>query len=171
VAEFARAFGVEVAALQPPLNLPDRPGPELFDNTVASLRELTDAAAGLGLTLAIECHARSVFETLEASRRLVREAPEVSVAYDPSHFVMAGVETAETLDLLERAAHVHLRDAAPGQMQVPMGEGQVDFDRIFGKLKDIDYRGAISVECLEREERSVAEDIRRLKRRIEAAFA
>jgi len=160
-------LGVKVSGLQPPLKLPDRPHNELFDDTLATLLELSERASRAGLTLAVECHARSVFERLPDAVRLLEAGPELRVAYDPTHFVMAGVELRETLPLLQRAAHVHLRDAAPGRMQVRLGEGAVDFDWIVDRLEETGYGGDISIECLQTEQWDVEEDVRRLRGLLE----
>jgi sugar phosphate isomerase/epimerase len=53
----------------------------------------------------------------------VEELPEVPLVYDPTHFVMQGIDIRETGWLMAHAQHVHLRDAAPDKMQVPFGTG------------------------------------------------
>ncbi len=148
VARFADLHAVSVAGVQPDLGLRDVAQEELFDGSLDSMRELEETSASNGVSFALECHARSAFEQLPSALRLVERAPWLSLAYDPSHFVMQGLELRETRPLLERAAHVHLRDAAPGAMQAPMGEGSVDFDWLSGALRDCGYSGDISIEYL-----------------------
>jgi L-ribulose-5-phosphate 3-epimerase len=38
---------------------------------------------------------------------------------------------------------VHVRDARPGQLQVPLGEGTVPFDKAFASLAAINFRGLV----------------------------
>jgi len=163
VARFADLHGVSVAAVQPALGVQAVPEQEQFDASVASMRELEQTAAGNGVTFALECHARSAFEQLPEALRLVEQAPWLPLVYDPSHFVMQGFELRETRPLLERAAHVHLRDAAPRAMQAPLGEGSVDFDWLSGALQDCGYRGDISIEYLPATGFDAADSVRRLR--------
>jgi len=167
VIRFAARHGVTTSALQPPSGLPEGSRNQLVRQSMASLQELTEHASPQGLTLALECHAQTIFEELETVLRLLDAAPWLSLAYDPTHFVMNGVDLRETLPLLNRAAHVHLRDAAPGKMQVPFGQGAVNFDWILGSLQNAGYVGDVSIECLENEEWDVREDAKRLREAIE----
>ena len=170
LARFAQHYGIGVSGMQPSLTGLDGPPEELFRDSVASLAQMVQVAEPRGLTLALECHVRSVFETLPEALRLVDEAPWLSFAYDPSHFVMAGIDLRETLPLLRRAGHVHLRDAAAGRMQAPMGEGEVDFDWLFGALRDAGYAGDASIEYLESDDMDVRDDVRRLRDLAAAAL-
>ncbi|MFO7167522.1 MAG: sugar phosphate isomerase/epimerase [Chloroflexota bacterium] len=155
-------LGVRVAAIQPRNADPSRPWEEVLDACVATLREQTAAGAAQGVTFALELHVRSPFETLEQARRLLAALPDLALVYDPSHFVMQGVDLRETFWLIDRARHVHLRDAAPGHMQVPLGEGAVDFDRVLGELKERGYRGDFSIEYLETDAFDALDSARRL---------
>lgn len=171
LARFAGLYSVAVSGMQPSLTgLDGRPVEQVFRDSVASLQEMAAIAEPAGLTLALECHVRSAFESLPDALRLLDEAPWLSVAYDPSHFAMSGVDLRETLPLLERAAHVHLRDAAPGRMQVHLGEGTVDFDWLLGSLRDQGYAGDVSIEYLGSDEMDVADDIRGLRDLVACAL-
>ena len=164
---FAEHYGVIVCGLQPSLKYTEKSVEQVFEESIASVREVANAVESAGLTVALECHARSAFETLEYALRLRDEAPWLSIAYDPSHLVMAGIDVRDSLPLLQHAAHVHLRDAAPGRMQAPPGEGAVDFAWIIANLKDCGYEGNISIECLPGKETDVRDHVRRLRDIIE----
>lgn len=148
----ARCLGAQVIAVQSGRPTPEHAWETISAASVASLREQSEAGKAAGIIVALELHIRSVFETLEQARWLFEALPDLAIAYDPSHFVMQGVDVRETAWLLERAQHVHLRDAARGQMQVPYGTGEVDFDWLFGALKERGYSGHIAIEYLENEE-------------------
>ena len=101
-----------------------------------------------GVTFALELHTRSPFESMDQVNRLLAEIPDVPLVYAPTHFVMQGMEIRDTVWMMRNAAHVHLRDAAPGELQSAFGKGQVDFDWVLGTLRDQGYQGAISIEYL-----------------------
>jgi L-ribulose-5-phosphate 3-epimerase len=41
----------------------------------------------------------------------------------------------------DRIGNVHIKDCTPEDYSVPLGEGNVDFDRTFQHLADVGYRG------------------------------
>ena len=54
-------------------------------------------------------------------------------------------------DLYREITHVHARDAAPDLslgrgLEVPLGQGVVDFQSILATLDQVNYRGAYTVE-------------------------
>lgn len=115
---------------------------------VATLREMLDLGNRYGVTVTLEPHANTPFETLGQVERLLESVPELRVAYDPSHFAMQSIPLEQTQRILARASHVHLRDAGPGSMQMPVGEGTVDFRWILDTVRAQGYDGAISIEYL-----------------------
>jgi sugar phosphate isomerase/epimerase len=163
-------LSVGVAAIQPRQPDPDRPWEEVLADCFATLREQFDAGARAGVKFALELHVRSPFETLEQARRLFEVMPDVRIVYDPTHAVCQGIPLRETEWLIDRAVHVHLRDAAPGKLQAPFGEGEVDFDWVLGALKDHAYAGHFSIEYFDANEFDVAGSVLRLRDRIAQYF-
>jgi sugar phosphate isomerase/epimerase len=67
----------------------------------------------------------------------------------------------------ERIRHVHLHDnrgghSAMDDLHLPPGEGIIDFEKIFGKLKEIDYDRTISLELKPHEIERCLEDVKAL---------
>ena len=164
-------YDIPIAAVQPRNPDPNRPRDEVLRDSADTMRDMVDLAQGTGVTFAFECHARSIVETMDEVRALMALVPELGFAYDPTHFVMTGVPMEDTLPLLEKAIHVHLRDAAPGQMQARYGEGAVDFDWILRSLQERGYRGDFSIEYLETEGVDLGDDVKRLRTKIAEYFA
>lgn len=164
-------LGLNVAAMQPRNPDPARPWEDVLRDCVATLREQVAAAEAAGVTFALELHIRSPFETLQQTRRLLDEMPELPLVYDPSHFVMQGIDIRETGWLMDyNTRHVHLRDAGMDKMQVPFGTGQVDFDWVLGSLVDRGYQGHIAIEYLESDAFDALDSALRLRDTIIAYF-
>lgn len=78
----------------------------------------------------------------------------VGVNFDPANFISGGrANPNEAMELLGcRVAGMHAKDAVParfgevGGHQVPVGEGRVDFEKLFAQLKEIGYEGDIVIE-------------------------
>jgi sugar phosphate isomerase/epimerase len=81
--------------------------------------------------------------SLDEVRALRDAVPGVRFLVDTGHVTGWG---GDVLDLLPYAGHVQLRDARPGEAQVPPGEGDVDFGAVLRRLEDLAYRGVVSVE-------------------------
>lgn len=143
-----KRFGIKTIAWQPPLKWQEAWTDAEQDLCLATLREQLDLAKREGITLALELHTRSPFETLAQVKRLLASIPDVPLVYDATHFVLQNTPIRETEWMLANARHVHLRDAAPGQIQTALGQGTVDFDWVLGALRERRYNGVISIEYL-----------------------
>jgi sugar phosphate isomerase/epimerase len=159
-------YNITLAAIQPRNPDPLRPYPDVLQDCIATLRQQTAAGAESGITFALELHINSPFETLAQAQMLLEELPELALVYDPSHFVMQGIDLSETTWLLQHAAHVHLRDADRDKMQVAFGTGAIDFDWLLGVLKDSGYAGDFSIEYLQTNDFDVLVSVRQLYERL-----
>jgi sugar phosphate isomerase/epimerase len=87
-----------------------------------------------------------------------RLPPEVGVVMDFSHIVASGGDPGEFVRHFgPRIAHVHIRDAVPGNINVSVGNGHVDFG--FG-LKALAHAGYAGHFSLELETRDITHDER-----------
>ncbi|NOT59648.1 MAG: sugar phosphate isomerase/epimerase [Acidobacteria bacterium] len=122
-----------------------------------------DAARDHGLTFAYELHPGSdLFDgaTYERFLEITDEHPAACLNYDPSHFVLQQLDYLEFIRLYgERISAVHVKDAEfhpTGRQGVysgyadwarragrfrSLGDGQVDFARMFTLLTEAGYRG------------------------------
>lgn len=163
-------YQIAIAAIQPRLPDRHRPYADVLADCAATLREQIAMGQAAGVTFALELHINSPFETLEQARLLLDHLPELPLVYDPTHFVMQGIDIRQTAWLMQHARHVHLRDADRDQMQVPFGSGAVDFDWVLGALKDQGYDGHFSIEYLETDAFDVMESAVRLYETIGRYF-
>jgi sugar phosphate isomerase/epimerase len=170
VIQLMQHYGITLAAIQPRQPDRDRPYAEVLADCVATLREQVTLGREAGVTFALELHVNSPFETLEQARMLLDHMPDLPLVYDPTHFVMQGIDIRDTGWLMDHAVHVHLRDADRNQMQVPFGSGAVDFDWLLGTLKDRGYSGHFSIEYLETDAFDVLDSAARLYEAVHARF-
>jgi sugar phosphate isomerase/epimerase len=170
VIRFMQHLNITTAAIQPRQPDRERPYNAVLSDCIATLTEQISAGQQAGVTFALELHVNSPFETLDQARQLLREMPDLPLVYDPSHFVMQGIDMRETEWLMDHARHVHVRDAAQDKMQVPLGTGAVDFNWLFAALKDRQYAGDFSIEYLETDSFDVLESAHRLYDRLQSEF-
>ena len=116
-------------------------------------QKLADAARSYDATLTHETHTGCLTQDPTVAHRLLASVPGLQLTLDPSHFWYEddGNRPQECYDeLLPHVAHVHVRQATAEANGVPMDDpdGCVDFGRLIGCLRDIDYDGVLSVEYI-----------------------
>lgn len=147
VCRLMKRLGVERAGFFPGVTQ-GRPWDEAFRDSVESFREMHDIAGEIGVTFGPELHKNTPFENIEQSEALLEALPEISIVWDPSHFVMQGIPVEKTLPFLDRAHHVHARGSANGQMQIAVADSELSPAWFIETLKAKGYRGDLSIEYL-----------------------
>lgn len=156
-------LGIAKGSYYPGVKQADADYESVYAATAASIREIHGIADAHHLTLGPELHWNTNVETLAQSRRLLDDMPELTIAYDPSHFIMQGEPIEATAFLIDRAHHVHLRSAAVDRMQAPLGEAADAMLWILRRLREIDYPGDVTIEYLPSEELDTEAEISRLR--------
>ena len=83
---------------------------------------------------------------------------QVRIVMDFSHIVASGGNPLEFVDrFADRIAHVHIRDAEPGNINLSVGRGRVDFAAGLKALADAGYAGQFALEL---ETRDITNDQR-----------
>ena len=134
---------------------------EDLDTVAAQLIRAGERAAGFGVELWTESlHFLRFCWNLERAGLLAQRlaGSGVGIVMDFSHIVAAGEEPLEYLARHEgRIAHVHLRDAVPGNINLSIGNGQADFAAGLRGLAGQGYTGHFSLEL---ETRDITHDDR-----------
>ena len=151
----ASEFGARTISLQP--------GGPLIGTTISrqlagerfaeGLSRILPRAKKLGLTLAIEPEPGLFIETaaeyLEFKNRFFRDEAAVAMNCDVGHLFCVGEDPATVIrEQAEQVVHVHLEDIGANRVHQHLtpGKGAIDFASIFGALKEIQYRGWVTVE-------------------------
>ncbi|KHO27966.1 xylose isomerase [Mycolicibacterium setense] len=160
--ELTAATGADALVL-PCGALDHDPVASLEEDLAAVARELTTAAhvaAGRGVALWTESlhYFRLCFD-IELAQRLADLLDEnVGIVMDFSHIVASGGNPVDFVDRFgPRIRHVHIRDAVPGNINLSVGNGQVDFATGLKSLADAGYPGHFALEL---ETRDVTHDER-----------
>ena len=136
---------------------------EAFSELAARWKPILDKAAENGMVIAYELHPGSdLFDgaTYEMFLDQVGQHPAACLLYDPSHFVLQQLDYLQFIELYgERIKSFHVKDAEfhpSGRVGVysgyqswtkragrfrSLGDGQVDFRRVFTLLTEKDYDG------------------------------
>lgn len=153
--DLALLYGTKLVRIFAGGNVPEqRTREECIEAVIKGLKPCVDYAEHKGAVLAVESHGQ--FGTdLDALVTIINEinSPSLGITLDTSNFAVNGVDPMVAIDALGKYIyHTHLKDSklVPGTYGkgTAVGEGDLDFKAILGKLKNIGYSGAY---CLEYE--------------------
>ena len=164
ISDFAQLLGCDTVALHIGF-VPARDG-ESYKSLIAATRDLLDHVNGNGQHLNLETGQESADHLLEFITDVERD--NLFINFDPANMILYG--SGEPIAALQKVGHlvrsVHCKDgtwAAPEQRgkawgcEVPLGEGDVGIETYLRTLKQLGYRGPLTIE------REIAHDRERQK--------
>ncbi|MFO0842048.1 MAG: sugar phosphate isomerase/epimerase family protein [Gemmataceae bacterium] len=127
------------------------PEDDSWERLVAGCRWLCDRADRRGVRLAFEPEPGMFIDTMAKFEELHRRVdhPRFGLTLDIGHLQCMGEMPARPH--IERWKdvlwNVHIEDMRRGvHDHLPFGEGEIDFDEVFGALRDVGYQGGLHVE-------------------------
>lgn len=125
------------------------PTQENFDHVVEFLQTVGDYAADQGIQLTPEFlnryeafFATTMFEAAQVLDAVDRKS--VTAMFDTYHAnIEEKSQTQAIQDISRHLTHVHISENDRGTP----GTGQIDFDPVFAKLKELNYKGTIAIEA------------------------
>jgi sugar phosphate isomerase/epimerase len=132
--------------------IPENPNDEIYKETVAAMRELASYCKRNGQNFRYETGQETPITLVRAIKDVGLDNQGVN--FDLANLILYG--KANPVDALEILAPyvqgIHAKDglwpANPKDLgeEVPIGTGKVDFPRIITRLKELNYRGAVTIE-------------------------
>lgn len=149
----ALAVATDARALVLPCGAIDHTPIETLETDVARIADELTSAAEVTASRDVELwteslHLHRLCWNLERSQLLTDHLPaNVGVVMDFSHVVASGGDPVDFVASFgPRIKHVHIRDAAPGNINLSVGRGTVDFSRGLKALADAGFAGHFSLE-------------------------
>jgi sugar phosphate isomerase/epimerase len=134
------------------LTIPASPSGTPVALEVKRLSSLVKSATREGLVLALLTHAETLTADPQVAVELCQAVPGLGLTLDPSHYLQ-GPNPGVDYDIVFPYVHnVHLRDTglAPGEFQVRVGQGQVEYARVVTQLQRYGYNRALTVAIIDR---------------------
>jgi len=124
--------------------------PSLLSAKIGLLSELVGVASEKGITLCIE----NLTEQYESFAAAFDEIPDLRMTLDIGHAELLSSENTSfnfIRHVFGKIEHVHVHDNHGGKtvkddLHLPLGEGRVDYPRIFAMLSERGYRNTITLE-------------------------
>ncbi len=146
VVAFCAAAGIGRIFLLPGVVNPGQTVATALEASATGLNRLLPIAQEVGITLTIEAHVRSFAESPQVALALLRQVPGLKLTLDYSHFVCLGFRQEDIDPLAPHAAHMHLRQAKPGELQAKFEYGTINFPALIGTLRSVRYDGYLVLE-------------------------
>jgi sugar phosphate isomerase/epimerase len=117
------------------------------DAEVKRLKGLLRLAEAEGVVLSLATRVGTLTETPDVAVELCQRLPGLGLTLDPSHFIAGPHQGAPFDAVYPYVRHVCLRDTGrgPGQFQVRVGQGEVEYGRIVTQLARFHYDRLLSV--------------------------
>ena len=151
------------------MTVPASPVGTPFNTEVDRLRAYAAAVNPDGIRLSILTRAGDLTEDPHTAVELCRAVKGLGLTLDPSYYI-CGPNAGRDWDVVyPHVYHVHLRDTTPDQIQVPVGLGEVDYNRLITRLQREKHDPMLSVsllpEATDRESRGL--EMRKLRMLLE----
>jgi sugar phosphate isomerase/epimerase len=142
-----------------------------FSEEVKRLGQLWSTAMREGLVLALLTHSQTLTADPQTAIELCKAVPGLGLTLDPSHFLQGPHPNVDYDDVFPYVQNVHLRDTSskPGEFQVRVGQGQIEYARIANLLQRHGYNRALTVAIIDRPENTFEGEVevRKLKLLLE----
>jgi sugar phosphate isomerase/epimerase len=166
VCRFARHLAVPV------ISTPAAPCGTPLDQEAARLKDWLRITESEGVMLTLETDAKTLTGDPATAADLCRRAPGLGLTLDPSHYITGEAGPQPYDGVFPHVRHVRLRDSGrqPGQFQVPVGQGEVEYGWIIAQLDRCKYDRALSVDVrpAPRADYAVEPEVRKLKYLLES---
>jgi sugar phosphate isomerase/epimerase len=119
---------------------------------VKRLGPLVNSAMCEGLVLALLTHAETLTGDPRIAVELCKSIPGLGLTLDPSHYLQGPHSDVDFDAVFPYVQNVHLRDtgSAPGEFQVRVGQGQIEYARIVTMLQRYGYNRSLTVAIIDR---------------------
>lgn len=123
-----------------------------FNEEIERLKNLVALAAMEGAVVAMKTTIGCMSQDPDTAAVICDNVKGLGLTLDPSHYI-AGPNQGRNYDkVMKYIRHVHLRDTSKEQLQVRVGQGEVDYGRLVSLLAKEKYSRALGVHITPSEE-------------------
>lgn len=139
-----------------------------FNAEVEHLQRLVDISETEGVRVGMKSQIGRLTEDPDTVRVLCDNVKGLGLTFDPSHYHCGPAKNKSIEKIMKYVFHVHLRDSKKDQLQVKVGQGEIDYGRIISLLQRVGYDQALSVEVWPDPEIDVRQELRKLRLLLES---
>jgi sugar phosphate isomerase/epimerase len=134
-----------------------------LDKAITVLKSVTPVAEEKGIDLMVENHFENTFEFKHDYEKIFSaiDSKRVGIALDTGHFLASGVDMIDLMETFpQKIFQIDMKDCAagPGRRFMPFGQGDVEFDKLIGRVCELGFSGYLLVEFPRRDEANAKAD-------------
>jgi sugar phosphate isomerase/epimerase len=134
-----------------------------FNQEVEHLQRVVAIAENRGVRVGLKSQIGCLSEDPDTVKNLCDYVPGIGLTLDPSHYLCSPNRNKNYEKLLKYVYHVHLRDSKKDQLQVRVGQGEIEYGRLITQLQGVDYDLALSVDMSPLESMDMRQELRKLR--------
>ena len=120
-----------------------------FNEEVERLRELVAIGSKQGVMVSMRSQIGCLSEDPDTVTVLCDNVEGLGLTLDPSHYIHGPNGGRDYDKLMKYVYHVRLRDSSEQEMQVQVGQGEIDYGRLTTQLGLVGYQRALSVHIMD----------------------
>jgi sugar phosphate isomerase/epimerase len=117
-----------------------------FNAEVERLRAMVALASTEGVRVGLLTEVGRMTQDPSTAVVLCNSVQGLGIALDPSHYVYGPHAGGSFDQVMQYVYHVRLRDTSKDQLQVRVGQGEIEYGRLISQLKKVNYNRALSVD-------------------------
>jgi sugar phosphate isomerase/epimerase len=119
-----------------------------FNAEVERLQKLVALAAREGVRVGLLTEVGRMTETPDTAVVMCDSVKGLGITLDPSHYIFGPHAGINYDQVMKRVFHVRLRDTTKDQLQVRVGQGEIEYGRLVNQLLKVRYNRALCVDLL-----------------------
>ncbi len=139
-----------------------------FNEEVERLRRLVALAEAQGVRVGIRSQVGRLSEDPDTVVVLCDNVKGLGVTLDPSHYICGPYQGKNIEKLMKYVYHVLLRDTKKDQLQVRVGQGEVDYGKLISQLSRVHYNRALCVHITEMPDVDHMVELRKMRLLLES---
>ncbi|MBN2475597.1 MAG: sugar phosphate isomerase/epimerase [Pirellulales bacterium] len=139
-----------------------------FNEEIERLREMVSIASNEGVRVGLLTEAGRMTQDPDTAIVLCDNVKGLGITLDPSHYIVGPHAGGRYEQIMKYVYHVRLRDTSKDQLQVRVGQGQVEYGRLVNQLNKVRYDRALCVDILPMPDTDHLAEMRKMRLLLES---
>ena len=139
-----------------------------FNEEVERFKRLVSIAGTEGVRVGMLSMTGHLSEDPDTVSVICDHVQGLALSLDPSHYVYQRPQQLEIEKLYKYVHHVYLRDTSKDQLQIRVGQGEIDYGKLVNLLEKHDYQRALCVSIVPDDETDHFAELRKIRLLLES---
>ncbi len=139
-----------------------------FNEEIERLRRLVALAGQEGVRVGLLTETGRMSQDPDTACVICQNVEGLGLTLDPSHFIYGPHKGARFEQVMKHVYHVRLRDTSKDQLQVRVGQGDVEYGRLVNQLTKYRYNRALAVDIAPMPEVDQMAELRKMRLLLES---